>query len=160
MHVVVNLVRRTASPASVHMDRPRAQQACRQLEQEFGLRAGRGSRPRRRGARASNPWRSPSRDADGCRHPTERIPAAHTARQQLERVVRACATAASDERDFTARLCAEGVLVRPRYEQGSTEEVVGYSVALRRSDGERPVWFGGGRLQSGADPAPPAWRVA
>ena len=41
-------------------------------------------------------------------------------RRVLERVVRACATAAADEPDFVARLRGEGVLARPRYADGST----------------------------------------
>ena len=38
------------------------------------------------------------------------------------------------------------VLVRPRYAQGRTDVVTGYSVALRPAKGERAIWFGGGRL--------------
>lgn len=38
------------------------------------------------------------------------------------------------------------MLVRARYERGGTGTVVGYSVALRAVEGERPVWFGGERL--------------
>ena len=37
-HVVVTLVAENGSKASVHNDRPRAQRACRELEQTFGLR--------------------------------------------------------------------------------------------------------------------------
>jgi hypothetical protein len=42
-HVVVTLVVEDGSRASVHNDRPRAQRACRELEQQFGLRAARGA---------------------------------------------------------------------------------------------------------------------
>ena len=38
-HLVVTLVAEDGSKASVHNDRPRAQKACRELEQRFGLRA-------------------------------------------------------------------------------------------------------------------------
>ncbi len=38
-HVVVALVGEDGSKAGVHNDRPRAQRACRELEQRFGLRA-------------------------------------------------------------------------------------------------------------------------
>jgi hypothetical protein len=48
--------------------------------------------------------------------------------------------------------------VRPRYNEGGTEKVVGYSVALRPAEGEGPVWFGGGRLAR--DLALPALRAA
>ena len=38
-HLVVTLVAEDGSKARVHNDRPRAQTACRELEQRFGLRA-------------------------------------------------------------------------------------------------------------------------
>ena len=145
VHVVVNLVREDGKPASVHMDRPRAQQACRQLEQEFGLRQVEG-RGRGAGERGLKPAEIAVRERGGTRNPVGRIPVEHTARRHLERVVRACATAASDEPDFVARLRAEGVLVRPRFDKGGTNDVAGYSVALRPSSDGKPVWYGGGRL--------------
>jgi hypothetical protein len=145
VHVVVNLVREDGKAAVVHMDRPRAQRACRQLEQEFGLRQVEG-RGRGAGERGLKPAEVVARRSDGAREPAERAPAEHAGRRQLERVVRACATAAEGERDFVARLRAEGILVRPRYEKGGREDVVGYSVALRPAGAARPVWFGGGRL--------------
>ncbi len=67
-------------------------------------------------------------------------------RRVLERVVRACATAADDETDFVLRLRSEGVLCRPRFAQGGRSEVIGYSVALPALAGQRPAWYGGGRL--------------
>jgi hypothetical protein len=38
-HLVITLVAEDGSKARVHNDRPRAQRACRELEQRFGLRA-------------------------------------------------------------------------------------------------------------------------
>lgn len=38
------------------------------------------------------------------------------------------------------------MLVRPRFETGGQDAVVGYSVAMRTQDGETPIWFGGGKL--------------
>jgi hypothetical protein len=37
-------------------------------------------------------------------------------------------------------------LVRPRFETGGQQAVVGYSVALRTEGGVAPIWFGGGKL--------------
>jgi hypothetical protein len=68
------------------------------------------------------------------------------ARRRLERVVRACGTAALDEADFVTRLRAERVLVRPRFIKGDRDQVEGYSVALAPEGDGQPVWFGGGRL--------------
>lgn len=145
IHVVVNLVREDGKVAGVHMDRHRAQQACRALEQEFGLRQVE-SRSRGAGERGVKPAEVVVRRGDGARSPDERLDDAHTARRRLERAVRACATAAVDERDFVAYLQAEGILWRPRYEKGGQEDVIGYSVALRPEQGGKPVWYGGGRL--------------
>jgi hypothetical protein len=39
-------------------------------------------------------------------------------------------------------------LVRPRYAKNTTDVIVGYSVAERPTQGERPIWFGGGTLAS------------
>ena len=36
--------------------------------------------------------------------------------------------------------------MRPRFETGGQEAVVGYSVALRGRAGDTPIWFGGGKL--------------
>lgn len=145
VHLVLGLVAEDGSKASVHYDRPRSQQACRELEREFGLRAlearsrgagERGIKPgelqidRRRGRPVGEHNEHPERGS----------------RRILERVVRACATAADDEADFVLRLRSEGVLFRPRFAQGSRSEVAGYSVALPALAGQRPAWYGGGRL--------------
>lgn len=145
LHIVVNLVREDGRAASVHMDRRRAQQACRTLEEDFGLRQLE-SRGRGAGERGVKPAEVVARGEDGSRVSSGRLPAEHTPRRQLERIVRACATAAGDEREFVALLRAEGVLARPRYAEGGQDDVVGYSVALRPRGDARPVWFGGSRL--------------
>jgi hypothetical protein len=54
--------------------------------------------------------------------------------------------ASKDEAEFVRRLRGSGALVRPRFESGGEEAVVGYSVAIRSADGEKPIWFGGGKL--------------
>jgi hypothetical protein len=145
VHLVVTLVAEDGSKASVHYDRPRSQQTCRELERDFGLRSlearerGGGERgikagelgvDRRRGRPVGEHGEHPERGS----------------RRVLERVVRACATAACDEPNFVQRLRGEGVLCRPRFAEGSRSEVVGYSVALPAFEGQRPAWYGGGRL--------------
>ena len=135
IHLVVNLVREDGTKASAHLDRPRAQQACRQLEQQFGLRPVEG-RERGAGERGFKPGELAA-DVDGGLEPAS-IP-----RRRLERIVRACSTAAVDEVDFVARLRAEKVLVRPRFAQASQSDVEGYSVALAPEVTGKPIWFGG-----------------
>lgn len=72
--------------------------------------------------------------------------------------VRAAAAASQDEAEFVRRLRQQNLIVRPRYAQGSTDVVAGYSVAERPSHGERPIWYGGGNL--GRDLTLPRLRAA
>ena len=146
-HLVVTLVAEDGSKASVHNDRPRAQKACRELEQRFGLRRleartrEAGSRGLKHGELAADRRRG-RQLGDRGEHPER------SSRQTLERIVRACATASRDESEFIRRLRDEGVRLRPRYAEGGTEKVVGYSVRLPGAEHgpRRSVWYGGGRL--------------
>ena len=70
--------------------------------------------------------------------------------------VRGCATAAQDEAEFVRRLRREGLIVRPRFADGRTDVITGFSVAERPEAGERPIWYGGGQL--GRDLALPRLR--
>ncbi len=65
---------------------------------------------------------------------------------QLERRVRAAASAAVDETDFLRHLTEQEVVVRPRFATGDRTRVVGMSVALPTGDGQTLIWHGGGRL--------------
>jgi Relaxase/Mobilisation nuclease domain len=67
-------------------------------------------------------------------------------RTSLTRIVREASVTSKDEAEFVRRLWGSGVLVRPRFETGGQDAVVGYSVAMRTQDGETPIWFGGGKL--------------
>ena len=135
------------SKASVHNDRPRAQRACRELEQRFGLRRleartrQAGSRGLKHGELAADRRRG-RQLGDRGEHPER------SSRQTLERIVRACATASHGESEFIQRLRDEGIRYRPRYAEGGIEVVVGYSVRLPGADEgpRRSVWYGGGRL--------------
>jgi hypothetical protein len=145
-HVVVTLVAEDGSKARVHNDRPRAQRACRELERQFGMRAvearvrGGGSRALKHGEIAADQRRGRGGGERG-EHP------ARSSRQRLERAVRACAGASRNEGEFVARLRQHGVQVRPRYAEGGTSKVVGYSVRLApRQETGPDVWYGGGRL--------------
>jgi hypothetical protein len=145
IHLVVGLVAEDGSKAGVHNDRPRAQAVCRELEREFGLRELE-ARSRGAGERCIEPGEMESDRRRGRRVGAHGEHPERGSRRVLERVVRACATAASDEADFVGRLRGEGVLWRARFGEGGRSEVVGYCVALPARHGERPVWYGGGRL--------------
>ena len=146
-HVVVALVAEDGSKASAHYDRPRTQNAARELERRFGLRRleararGTGSRGVRPGERMADARRDRHHGADG------RAPE-RGSRQTLERIVRRCATASRNETEFVRALREQNVRVRPRYGEGGRTQVVGYSVRLPGPDSgpRRSVWFGGGRL--------------
>jgi len=77
---------------------------------------------------------------------TTREQRAEPPRVTLARIVRKASVASKDEAEFVRRLRGSGVLIRPRFETGGQDTVVGYSVALKAKDGELPVWFGGGKL--------------
>ena len=77
---------------------------------------------------------------------TSREQRAEPPRTSLARMVREASVVSKDEAEFVRRLRGSGVLVRPRFETGGEEVVVGYSVAMRTQDGETPIWFGGGKL--------------
>lgn len=145
-HLVVTLVAEDGSKASVHNDRPRAQKACRALEQRFGLRTleartrNAGSRALKHGEISADRRRGRGIGERG-EHPER------SSRQRLERLVRACAGASRTESEFVARLRVHGAEARPRYGESGTSKVVGYSVRLADSgDHGRAVWYGGGRL--------------
>jgi len=166
VHLVVNLVREDGTKASTFHDWPRAQRAARDLEVDFHLErlesaqsqlTTRGYKPAEVEAqarsRARATWEKTHHgqawtDLPAAQRETliagER--AADTPRVTLARTVRACATASEDEAEFVRRLRRAGVLPRPRYASGRMDVVTGYSVAARPSAGERPIWYGGGRL--------------
>jgi hypothetical protein len=77
---------------------------------------------------------------------TEREQRAEPARVTLARRVREASVAFCDETSFVRRLRADGMLVRPRFETGGQDAVVGYSVALRSTVDDKPIFFGGGKL--------------
>jgi hypothetical protein len=77
---------------------------------------------------------------------TAREQRAEPPRTALARMVREASVASNDETEFVRSLRGTEVIVRPRFETGRQDAVVGYSVALKAKDGESPVWFGGGKL--------------
>jgi hypothetical protein len=77
---------------------------------------------------------------------TTREQRAEPPRVTLSRIVREASIASKDEAEFVRRLRAKGVLVRPRFETGGQDAVVGYSIALRSTGGDTPIFYGGGKL--------------
>ncbi|WP_221184800.1 relaxase/mobilization nuclease domain-containing protein [Paeniglutamicibacter cryotolerans] len=132
IHLAVSLVREDGTKASVHMDQPRSQAVCRGLEQTYGLEE-LSSIHAARGYERAEPQTAIRQGRE-------------MHRVSLERKVRAAASVALNEAGFVCEGRNAGLLMRPRYAKGTTDVVVGYSVAERPVAGARPVWFGGGQL--------------
>ncbi|WP_367645920.1 relaxase/mobilization nuclease domain-containing protein [Paenarthrobacter ureafaciens] len=171
VHLAVNLVREDGTKAAIHNDFRRAQAAARALEVKHGLeplesvkaeRATRGYDPAEREAQARSRARAKyerTRPKMGADAPTwEQLPGAgrqsriaaelctDQPRYLLALKVRAASTASESEAEFVRRMRRTGLLVRPRYADGRTDVITGYSVAERPQHGERPIWYGGGHL--------------
>lgn len=172
IHLAVSLVREDGTKATTHKDFYRVQQAARALEILHGLErlessvAGepgttRGFTPaEQRKAEERAEWVAKAKvekihgpgtwdqlSAVEQRAGVAREWRLNLPREVLARKVRGCATAAGDEAEFVRRIRRVGLLVRPRYAEGTHDVITGYSVAERPTvRGERPVWYGGGRL--------------
>jgi hypothetical protein len=126
----------TMNALETYNDFTRAQEVCRDLERDYGLEPleSRGLGIGERGVKPAECERA------------ARSSAAEVDAHKLERSVRATATASVDEGEFVRRLRRGGLLIRPRYAAGRDDVVAGYSVAVRPPVGEKPIWYGGGRL--------------
>lgn len=156
IHIAVNLVREDGTKASTHHDFRRAQTAARALEARYGLeelesvraeRSTRGYNPAEREAQARARARAKyerTRTKQGTEMPAwEHLEGADRQariaselrtdqpRYLLALKVRGCATAAQDEAEFVRRLRREGLIVRPRFADGRTDVITGFSVAER-----------------------------
>ena len=156
VHVVATLVRQDRRTVWPWQDKRKAQAACRDLEERYGLYRvappGKGSRR----------WPSPAE-----LNKTARLDAASSGarpgrqagragragrsaapREVLRRRVREVAAIATDEADFFARLAHAGLRVKVRRSSRDPQQVSGYAVGL---DGHTTatgdtVFYGGGRL--------------
>lgn len=174
IHIAVNLVREDGTKASAHNDFHRAQTAARALEVKYGLeqlestkgeRSTRGYSPaeqarvqesaakfaekkyQQQAERSGEPMPSWA-ELDG-KERQARVAAEvrlNVPRNDLARTVRGAATSAETEAEFVRRMRRTGLLVRPRFADGRTDVVTGYSVASRPEAGQRPIWYGGGHL--------------
>lgn len=173
IHLAVQLVREDGTKADTWHDFPRAQKVCRELEVRHGLEElksaarGRSSRGYQRGEREAQARRRAKQqyeaDRAGAGPLWRDLTAAERAaridvqkskeldRVRLARGVRAAAAASRSEAEFVRRLRRQGLLVRPRFVDGSSTEVAGFSIAVRpgvTAPGEKAqtIWYGGGRL--------------
>ncbi|OBB36549.1 hypothetical protein [Nocardia sp. 852002-51244_SCH5132740] len=143
IHIAASLIREDGSRVNTFDygpgkkgDRNRAQQVANELEHAYGLRV---LASRERGGGISGDSRAEIRRA-------QRIGAPESERERLRRIVRAAATGTDTEAEFVKSLRELGISIRPRYAQGDTSEVTGYSVRFRRDGAEVGPWLGGGKL--------------
>ena len=135
IHIAASLVRLDGSRVETWQSKRTISRVCAEVERTYGLtvvegRAGRGM-PGLTRAELER---------------TDREQRAEPPRITLARIVREASVASKDEAEFVRRLRGNEVLVRPRFETGANEAVIGYSVAVRPRVGDTPIWFGGGKL--------------
>lgn len=131
VHIMVSAVRDDGTKVQTWRDMPRSQNVARDLEEKHGLfKVGRVM-----SARGYSPHEVQAAKARGRAEPE---------RDTLARAVRACSVAAHTEDEFVRRLRGEGLRVRASYTEDG--EVRGYMVALRPPEGQRAIYYGGGKL--------------
>lgn len=138
IHIVVQMVTEDGSKASVHNDMKRSQEVCRDLEREFGL-------ARTEGAHAHQTLGQEKR---GERERAARENAPWVEKQELRRRLRGALASSQTEAQFVQRAFSAGVAIRPRFATGSTDRVVGYSVAIPPPDhsDRKPIWYAPSKL--------------
>jgi hypothetical protein len=135
IHVAGSIVRHDGSAVKIWQDRKTLSRLCHEIELTYGLRVVEG----REGKGMPGLSRAELER-------TDREQLAEPPRITLARIVREASVASESEAEFVRRLRGSGALVRPRFESGGADVVVGYSVAIRTAEGEKPIWFGGGKL--------------
>lgn len=135
VHIAASMVREDGTRWEGRFrDWPTAQQVCRRLEQQHGLTPVLGGQY---GTAMRGATRVELADQ-------QRSGAALTQREDLAHRVRAAAVASSSEAEWLRRVRGSGVVVMPRFAEGSTDVVAGYRAALKGQD--RLRFYGGGQL--------------
>jgi hypothetical protein len=135
IHIAASLVRADGSRVDIWQSKRTLSHLCHELERTYGLTIVEG----REGGGMPGLSRAELER-------TAREQLAEPPRFTLAHIVRTASVASQDESEFVRRLRGSGLLVQPRFEIGGEEAVVGYSVAIRSAVGEKPIWFGGGKL--------------
>jgi hypothetical protein len=157
VHVVATLVRQDRRAVWPWQDKRKAQAACRDLEERYGLYRvappGTGSRRWPSPAELNKAARLHAAASSGARPGRQASRAGRAGRRAaprevLRRRVREVAAIATDERDFFARLAHAGVRIKLRRSTRDPQQVTGYAVGLdghTTASGDT-VFYGGGRL--------------
>jgi hypothetical protein len=135
VHIAASMVREDGTRWEGRFnDWPRSQQVCRDLEAEYGLVRVEG-RQHGTATRGATPAELTAQQRTGA--PT-------IAREDLAQRIRAAAVASTSEAEWVRRVRACGVVVKPRFANGSTDVVAGYRAALKGTD--RLNFYGGGQV--------------
>ena len=138
IHLVVQMVREDGTKASTHNDFHRAQVACRELENEYGLQSLESSVTQQQGLSGEKP-------AERAR--AERESYAVSDRVELSRRMRAALSSSSTAEEFVRQLPQMGVQVAPHFAKDSNTRVTGYKVSLGTKTGEdQAVWYAPSKL--------------
>jgi len=135
IHIAASLVRLDGSRVETWQSKRTISRVCAEVEHTYGLTVVEG----REGRGMPGLTRAELER-------TVREQLAEPPRITLARMVREASVVSVTEAEFVRRLRGNEVLVRPRFETGGNEAVVGYSVAVRPGVGDTPIWFGGGKL--------------
>ncbi|MGW2397126.1 relaxase/mobilization nuclease domain-containing protein [Kitasatospora sp. NPDC001664] len=135
IHIMATIVRGDLRQPRLNGDAQRAQDECRQIEKDFGLKQ-------------LNPGdkTAAKRPTSAEVHKAERLGRPEPVRLQLRDMVRQAVAGAATEDEFFKRLRSSGLLVKPRI--APSGDLLGYSVADpddRNGKGE-PVYFPGSKL--------------
>ena len=131
IHIAASMVREDGTKwAGGFRDYPKTQQVCRALEVKYGLTPVDG---RQHGTVAP----SIGKTVDG--QPVG-------SRDQLAHILRSSAVASTSEAEWLRRVQSAGVVIKPRFEAGTTDVVAGYRAALKTGSKERLNFYGGGQV--------------
>lgn len=138
IHVVAQMVTEDGSKARTHNDFKRAQEICGDLEKEYGLAITEG--------RETGQVLSAEKPGEKQRADREQAP--WVEKIELRRRLRAAVAGAKSEANFVSRVYDAGVIIRPRFAEGRTNEVTGYSVALPAPSGSdrSPIFYAPSKL--------------
>lgn len=140
IHLVVQMVTEDGSKQRVHGDFKKAQKVCNDLEHEYGLTVVEGRET----------GQTLAAEKPGERHRQAREDAPWVERHELKRRLRSALASSTSEAQFVQRVFAAGVLIRPRFAQGTRDVIVGYKIALpcpANADRE-PIYYAPSKLDA------------
>lgn len=138
VHIAASMVREDGTKwEGRYGDFKAAQKACRMMEARHGLV----------GVAGPEAGLSPRGEKPAERAQADRAGMANVAPDELAHRVRAAATASTSEAEWIRRVRRDGIVIKPRWERGSSTVAAGYKVALKpESYNGKLVFYGGGRL--------------